>query len=133
MELSETPKSFCGRQIQPQVDLSVIKGWLDFCDNNHKALCKQESNPQIPQGFQVIDCLNRKIVSWENVTHTHSKFFASFNRGCHSLDNKSRLPVFMDRPVLHSQGQCREQADTDPEYGSDIPTLRGYNYRSSWR
>ena len=69
MELSETPESFCGRQIQPQVDLSVIKGWLEFCHNNHKALCKQESNLRIPQGFRVIDCLTRKIVSWEDVAH----------------------------------------------------------------
>ncbi|KAF8850754.1 hypothetical protein BDZ45DRAFT_184915 [Acephala macrosclerotiorum] len=51
MELSETPGSFCGRQIQPQVDLSVIKGWLEFCDDNHKTLCKQKSDLQIPLGF----------------------------------------------------------------------------------
>ena len=70
MELSETPGSFCGRQIQPQVDLSVIKGWLAFCDDNHETLCKQKSNPQISRGFRVIDCLTRKIVSWENVTQS---------------------------------------------------------------
>ncbi|KAF2185577.1 HET-domain-containing protein [Zopfia rhizophila CBS 207.26] len=69
MELSETPENFCGRQIQPQVDLSVIKGWLEICDNNHKALCKQKPNPQVPKGFRVIDCVTRKIVPWENVAN----------------------------------------------------------------
>ncbi|KIW15980.1 hypothetical protein PV08_06030 [Exophiala spinifera] len=69
MELSETLESFCGRQIQPQVDLSIIKEWLEFCHNNHKTLCKEKSTMQIPPGFRVIDCLERKIVSWDNVPH----------------------------------------------------------------
>jgi hypothetical protein len=70
MELSDTPGSFYGRQIQLQIDLSIIKGWLEFCDDNHKALCKQKSNPQILQGFCVIDSLTRKIISWANVAYT---------------------------------------------------------------
>jgi hypothetical protein len=69
MELSTTSKTFCGRQIQPQVDISVIKGWLEFCHHNHKALCKQKHKPRIPQGFRVIDCLKRKVVPWEDVAH----------------------------------------------------------------
>ena len=70
MELSDAPKMLCGYQIQPQIDLSVVKGWLEFCENNHKALCKQISDPQMPEGFCVIDCLTRKIVPWEIVAHT---------------------------------------------------------------
>jgi Heterokaryon incompatibility protein (HET) len=68
MELSESEKGFCGRQIQPRLNLSVVKEWLEFCHNNHKALCKEKSEPQIPQGFRVIDCLTRTIVCWEKIS-----------------------------------------------------------------
>ncbi len=62
VELSEAQKSFCGREVQPQVDLSIIKEWLSFCDDHHNALCKQKADPQVPTDFRVIDCTTRKIV-----------------------------------------------------------------------
>ncbi|KAL0941519.1 tol protein [Colletotrichum truncatum] len=65
LELADIPNRLCGRQIQPRVDLSLLKGWLGFCDNNHKALCKKPIS-QMPQGFRMIDCSTRKIVSWES-------------------------------------------------------------------
>jgi hypothetical protein len=62
LDISNSSKRFCGRQIQPQVDVSVIKEWLDFCDSSHEALCKQKANPNIPPGFRVIDCEEPKVV-----------------------------------------------------------------------
>ncbi|KAJ0124011.1 tol protein [Diaporthe amygdali] len=71
LELDDSRNKLSGRQILPRVDLSLLKGWLGFCDNNHKSLCKKPIS-QMPRGFRVIDCSTRKIVSWESaVDHKH--------------------------------------------------------------
>lgn len=67
MELSDKPHAFCGRQIRPQVDLSLPKEWLDFCDKNHKTLCRNFDPSRIPRAFRVIDCLTRKVVLWDTL------------------------------------------------------------------
>ncbi|OAL45917.1 HET-domain-containing protein [Pyrenochaeta sp. DS3sAY3a] len=75
MEHSNSLETFRGRQIKPQVDLSIIKEWLQFCDNHHKALCKPESEKRVPEGFCVIDCGTREIVPWKNVNR-HEQYVA---------------------------------------------------------
>ncbi|CZR65432.1 uncharacterized protein PAC_15332 [Phialocephala subalpina] len=85
MELSNKPHAFCGRQIQPQVDLSLLKGWLEFCNINHKTLCRK-FDPRLPQGFRVIDCLTRRIVSWETVARPKSYIALSYVWGNHVKD-----------------------------------------------
>ncbi|KAF4615544.1 hypothetical protein G7Y89_g15317 [Cudoniella acicularis] len=85
MELSNTPHAFCGRQIQPQVDLSLLKGWLEFCNINHRTLCGK-FGPRLPQGFRVIDCLTRRIVSWETVARPKSYIALSYVWGNHVKD-----------------------------------------------
>src|SRR6185312_13627824 len=43
MEHANSLETFRGRQIKPQVDFSIIKEWLQFCDTHHKALCKPKT------------------------------------------------------------------------------------------
>ncbi|CAN9413657.1 unnamed protein product [Alternaria alternata] len=68
MDISETQESFRGHQIQPEVDLAMMKGWLNFCNNNHRALCNQKFDLQVPAEFHVIDCTTRKIILWKHIT-----------------------------------------------------------------
>lgn len=75
MEHANTSETFRGRQIKPQVDVSIIKKWLQFCDNHHKGSCKPQSEVRVPEGFYVIDCGTRKIIPWKNVNR-HEQYVA---------------------------------------------------------
>ena len=110
MELSNAPHAFCGRQIQPQVDLSLLKGWLEFCNTNHRTLCRK-FDPRLPQGFRVIDCLTRRIVSWETVTRPKSYIALSYVWGHHVKDSKTSkdsplrpLPATIEDAILLTTG-----------------------------
>ncbi|PVH94230.1 HET-domain-containing protein [Periconia macrospinosa] len=67
MEHDETRGSVGGRQIQPHISSSLVSQWLQLCDSNHTALCKQRFAPSVPNGFRVIDCVSRAILRWEDV------------------------------------------------------------------
>ncbi|CAI6336164.1 unnamed protein product [Periconia digitata] len=67
IQLDEKEGGFGGRRILPTIGLSLISDWLDFCNDNHTSLCKQELDPQVPPGFRVIDCTTRTIILWEHV------------------------------------------------------------------
>lgn len=75
MEHANSLETFCGRQIKPQIDLSIIKEWLQFCDTHHTALCKPKTKMRVPEGFCVIDCGTRKIIPWKNVNR-HEQYVA---------------------------------------------------------
>jgi hypothetical protein len=68
MEVSGTKETFRGYQVQPEVDLAMIKGWLSFCGHNHKTMCKRKFDPKLPIDFRVIDCITRKIIFWKDIT-----------------------------------------------------------------
>jgi hypothetical protein len=110
MELSNTSQAFCGRQIRPQVDLSLLKGWLEFCDKNHRTLCTK-FDPRLPQGFRVIDCLTRRIVLWETVSRQKSYIALSYVWGNHVEDATASkdsplgaLPATIEDAILLTTG-----------------------------
>ena len=110
MELSDKPHAFCGRQIRPQVDLSLLKGWLEFCNTNHKTLCRK-SSPPLPQGFRVIDCLSRRTVLWENVARAKEYTTLSYVWGDHVVDSTTSndfplgpLPTTIEDAMLLTKG-----------------------------
>jgi hypothetical protein len=59
------------RLIQPKIDPKLIKGWLNYCQDNHSGACSAKDGPPsesttsplsaIPS-FKVIDCETRQIV-----------------------------------------------------------------------
>ncbi|KAH6615021.1 heterokaryon incompatibility protein-domain-containing protein [Boeremia exigua] len=100
MELSEGQEGFCGRQIQPQVDLAIIKEWLSFCDDHHKALCKQKSDPQVPKDFCVIDCTTRKIIPWEEIVDQKQYVTLSYTWG------RSNQDIVLQEGVVPSDLPC---------------------------
>lgn len=110
MELSNTSQAFCGRQIRPQVDLSLLKGWLEFCDKNHRTLCRKFV-PRLPQGSRVIDCLTRRIVLWETVARQKSYVALSYVWGNHVEDATTSkvsplgaLPATIEDAILLTTG-----------------------------
>jgi hypothetical protein len=110
MELSNKPHAFCGRQIRPHSDLSLLKGWLEFCITNHRTLCRK-FDPRLPRGFRVIDCLTRRIVLWETVARPKSYIALSYvwgNHVEHATTSKysplGRLPTTIEDAILLTTG-----------------------------
>jgi hypothetical protein len=102
MELSEAQESFYGHQVQPEVDLSIINGWLSFCDNHHKTMCKQKSAPPVPTGFRVIDCTTRKIVPWEEIANQNQYVTLSYVWGKSTHDvilHEGIIPQLVPRTI----------------------------------
>jgi hypothetical protein len=105
MELSQGQDGFCGRQIQPQVDLAIIKEWISFCGNHHKALCKQKSDPQVPKDFCVIDCTTRKIIPWEEIIDRKQYVTLSYTWGRPNQDTvlqEGVVPSDLPRTIEHT-------------------------------
>lgn len=60
------------RLIQPKIDPDLIKGWLNYCQDNHSSACRVGDGQLSPESvasplsaiasFKVIDCETREIV-----------------------------------------------------------------------
>lgn len=60
--------TFSPRQLGPQIDLSIVKEWLGYCDTNHAAkFCRRRLDPWTPTEFRVIDCKTREVVLWDGI------------------------------------------------------------------
>jgi hypothetical protein len=97
MVQSETAEIFSGRQIQSHVDISVLRKWLQFCENNHKPLCKHTFNFEAPDGFRVIDCITRRIISWKDVSKGERYVALSY-----VWDTSNEEPLVQDGVIPHS-------------------------------
>ncbi|KAK4446863.1 tol protein [Podospora aff. communis PSN243] len=62
----DDPDTVSARRLQPSIDTSLIRQWLNFCDANHNALCHKTYVPP-PPGFRVIDCSARRLITWESI------------------------------------------------------------------
>lgn len=52
------------RELSPQADLGVARGWIEHCDQGHTHPdCSPAVELRLP-GFQVIDCEARALVTW---------------------------------------------------------------------
>lgn len=68
MPLPEDSSGTFARELSPQADLSVVREWIQHCDNGHTHPdCNPTCNFYLP-GFTVIDCETRTLVSWSNST-----------------------------------------------------------------
>ena len=59
----DDPNVRSARRLQPNIEIPVLKEWIDFCDTNHKALCHKITLETSP-GFRTIDCSTRRLVLW---------------------------------------------------------------------
>jgi hypothetical protein len=53
-------RRFYGRIVNPLIDFSILRGWLDYCRKNHTDSCSVSSQSS-PPGLMLIDCQTRLI------------------------------------------------------------------------
>jgi Heterokaryon incompatibility protein (HET) len=53
-----------GREISPELDYDILKGWISECYDNHQGTCQLSSEQSVRLvGFKLIDCLSGNIIS----------------------------------------------------------------------
>lgn len=80
-----------GRLVQSNIDLSLVKGWMQFCDANHKE-CRPASQ-RTHDAFRLIDLTHWKVI---NASPNHSYLALSYvwGRDMVSMLTKKTLPEF---------------------------------------
>jgi hypothetical protein len=68
------------RVMQPKIDFEVLKGWLQYCQDNHSSACSGKDAPppsmssrnpsSLIPSFRLIDCKSRQIVRGTNQQYT---------------------------------------------------------------
>lgn len=74
-----------------RIEYSVIKTWVDFCENNHKKLCKRGASVS---GLRVIDCRTGQVVPLVDTSQDYSAL--SYVWG--AIDNNNQHSILDNAP-----------------------------------
>lgn len=93
------PSTLGSQRVPEATDYAALRGWLTYCDMHHDKPCKATEDEQL-EGFQVIDCRERRVIPWEEEMRTAGYVTLSYVWGSSATgysdapnDNTGALPA----------------------------------------